>query len=64
MSAPEKRDCSTCLNRCMDMDLDPYCAADEVLKKHPFGLALYRGVPAECLKEGVRTLWQEDSRRR
>jgi hypothetical protein len=24
----QKKDCSNCLNRCMDMDMDPYCYSE------------------------------------
>ena len=57
----EERSCLTCGNRCMDMDMEPYCYADEVREKHRFGLALYRGVPSECGPE--RKLWEKDTRR-
>ena len=56
----QEKTCQTCGNRCMDMDMDPYCAADEVMKKHPFGLVLYRGLPEECGPE--RKLWELDKR--
>ena len=58
----EEKSCNTCIHRCMDMDLDPYCAAPAVLEKHPYGLVLHRGTPPECLKDGVRTAWVKDVR--
>lgn len=57
------KDCKTCGNRCMDMDMDPYCAAPKVLEAHRWGLNLCRGTPKECLVDGVHTLWEEDTRR-
>jgi hypothetical protein len=50
------RGCSTCGNRCMDMDLEPYCAA----VNKPWGRVLYRGIPEECGAE--YKLWTEDER--
>lgn len=60
----EKNDCRTCLYQCMDMDMDPYCAAPAVTKTYPYGLVLHRGTPKECLIDGVHTQWAEDTRRR
>ena len=42
--------------------MDPYCACPAVTDKHPYGLALYRGTPSECLKDGVYTQYQKDTR--
>ena len=53
----EKKDCDNCGNRCMDMDLDPYCAA----VNQPFGRVLFRGKPKECGPDSK--LWTEDTRR-
>ena len=47
------KDCETCANRCMDMDMDPYCAA----VNKPYG---YTGIPQECGED--RKLWQIDKR--
>lgn len=58
----DKKDCSTCVYRCMDMDLEPYCGAPKVREKHPYGLVLYSGAPQECLVEGEHTLWEKDFR--
>ena len=58
MSEDETKDCNSCVNRCMDMDMDPYCAA----VNKPWGRVLFRGTPNECLKEGVHTLWEKDTR--
>jgi hypothetical protein len=49
------KDCGNCGNRCMDMDMDPYCAAIK-----PWGRVLHRGKPAECGAESV--LWVADER--
>ena len=54
--------CNSCLHRCMDMDMDPYCACPAVTDKHPYGLVLHRGAPSECLKEGVYTQYEKDTR--
>lgn len=54
----EKRDCRNCGNRCMDMDLDPYCSA----VNPPWGRALYTGKPEECGPESK--LWTLDTRGR
>lgn len=51
-----ERDCRNCGNRCMDMDLEPYCSA----VNKPWGKVLHRGVPEQCGPE--RTLWVEDLR--
>jgi hypothetical protein len=62
MNENSEKNCTTCGNRCMDMDMDPYCAAPEVLKSHPFGLVLHSG-PVEACKVGDEyTLWEKDSR--
>jgi len=56
----EKKDCQNCGNRCMDMDLDPYCSA----VNRPWGQTLCRGTPKECLRpDGTRALWVLDTRR-
>jgi hypothetical protein len=52
-----KRDCDTCVNKCMDMDMDPYCAA----VNKPWGRVLFRGIPEEC--GPTRKLWSIDTRR-
>lgn len=51
-----KQDCSNCGNRCMDMDMDPYCAA----VNKPWGRVLFRGKPEECGPES--RLWEPDVR--
>lgn len=56
MSDQEEKGCDNCINRCMDMDLDPYCAA----VNKPWGLVLYRGHPKECGE--ARVLWEQDTR--
>lgn len=55
MSEKEKA-CGNCGNRCMDMDLDPYCSA----VNKPWGVVLHRGKPAECGPESK--LWEADTR--
>ena len=57
MPDPEKKDCDNCGNKCMDMDMDPYCAAVNI----PFGRVLFRGKPPECGPESK--LWEPDTRR-
>lgn len=57
VTEPEK-DCDNCENKCMDMDMDPYCAA----VNKPFGTVLHRGKPKECGPESL--LWKRDGRRR
>lgn len=57
----EKRECNTCLNQCMDMDMEPYCAAPEIKVEWPIGKNLCRGRPTECGPESK--LWQRDTRR-
>ena len=52
---PEKS-CHTCANRCMDMDMDPYCAA----VNQPWGQNLARGKPRECGEASL--LWAPDLR--
>ena len=52
----KEKGCDTCGNRCMDMDLDPYCAA----VNQPWGQVLYRGKPKECGPESK--LWVLDDR--
>lgn len=49
--------CTTCENRCMDMDLDPYCS----VVNPPWGRSLWTGKPQECGEENK--LWVLDSRR-
>lgn len=59
MNTQAEPSCTNCGNRCMDMDLDPYCAA----VNKPWGQVLHRGVPKECLDEdGKRRLWVLDER--
>lgn len=62
VTVPEEKNCRSCLYRCMDMDLQPYCDNDEVRKRMPYGQALHIGTPKECLKDGVHTLWEKDTR--
>ncbi len=51
--------CNTCQNRCMDMDMDPYCAA----VNKPWGKVLHRGIPKECKDDdGELKLWVKDTR--
>jgi len=52
----DKRSCSGCLDRCMDMDMDPYCTAVNL----PWGKVLTRGRPEECGEQYL--LWQKDIR--
>lgn len=52
------RSCNNCLNKCMDMDMDPYCS---VVNK-PWGRVLRLGHPIEC-GDGF-ALWQLDTRNR
>lgn len=56
-----EKTCGTCLHRCMDMTMDPYCAAPEILKDWPLGKNLCRGRPEQCGPEGK--LWVLDTRR-
>ena len=49
--------CHDCLNRCMDMDMDPYCGA----VNKPWGQTLHRRKPEECGSDNK--LWQLDTRR-
>lgn len=51
-----QKSCNNCQNRCMDMDMDPYCAA----VNRPWGQVLYSGIPKECGPS--LTLWQIDTR--
>lgn len=51
------RECNTCGQRAMDMDMDPYCAA----VNQPYGQRLSRGRPQECGPDAK--LWQIDTRR-
>ncbi len=51
----KEKSCRTCGNRCMDMDMDPYCAAIK-----PWGRTL-RVVPEEC-GDGEWKLWVKDER--
>ena len=52
----EEKQCSNCLHRCMDMDMDPYCAA----VNKPHGQVLFRGHPTAC---GPKyKLWEQDTR--
>jgi len=50
--------CGNCGNCCMDMDMDPYCAAVNA----PWGRVLCRGKPEECGAESK--LWEPDNRRK
>lgn len=52
----EKKGCDNCGNRCMDMDMDPYCSA----VNKPWGTVLHRGRPVECGPNSL--LWQKDER--
>lgn len=55
--APDvKKVCETCGNRCMDMDMDPYCSAVNKV----FGLRLSAGKPQECGHDSK--LWVPDMR--
>ncbi len=56
--------CHTCLHRCMDMGMDPYCSHPIVLKRMPYGRALYTGTPEECRepKSDDYRLWEKDVR--
>lgn len=59
-----KKGCDTCLNRCMDMDMDPYCAAPKVRLTYRYGLSLSRNAIPECKAvEGKYELWEKDTRR-
>lgn len=64
--AEPKKDCHSCGNRCMDMEMDPYCAAPKVLESMPYGQTLVRKRPSECSGEGGSDykLWVEDTRGR
>lgn len=55
--AVAERSCMNCGNRCMDMDMDPYCAA----VNKPWGTALSRGPVKECGPD--LKLWVMDERR-
>lgn len=57
-SEDQKKGCDNCGNRCMDMDLDPYCAA----VNKPWGLSLCGPKPKECGPENK--LWEPDTRGR
>jgi len=52
----KEKDCHNCGNRCMDMDLDPYCSA----VNQPWGQTLSHGKPKECGAENK--LWEIDIR--
>jgi len=54
---PYTKTCLNCENRCMDMDLDPYCAAFN----KPYGLILHKA-KEQCIVEGKLTRWQRDRR--
>ncbi len=56
---PEKS-CLTCGNRCMDMDLEPYCYATSIRHDFPNGKYLSRGRPELCGADG--RLWKIDTR--
>lgn len=53
---PVQKKCENCCNRCMDMDMDPYCAA----VNKPYGRMLYSGRPPECGDDFK--LWERDPR--
>lgn len=57
MVTRDAKGCENCINKCMDMDLDPYCAA----VNKPWGKVLYSGKPEECGPENK--LWELDTRR-
>lgn len=46
--ADKKRDCFECDHCGMYMDMDPYCVAPEVTKKHPYGLVVRQARPDVC----------------
>jgi hypothetical protein len=52
--------CDTCINKCMDMDMDPYCVA----VNKPYGSVLTRPRPKECAGESGKEykLWEKDTR--
>lgn len=61
-----EKSCDTCLHRCMDMDLDPYCYHPELGKTNRFGLILSRNRVEVCNgSEGEKPylLWEKDTRR-
>ncbi len=59
----EDKSCKTCGNRCMDMEMDPYCAVKAVREKYGiFGRTLRYGPVDVCLVDGELTLWEEDTR--
>jgi len=41
----------------MDMDMDPYCAHPEVIKKHPWGLVINSAIRDFCTED--LKLWEE-----
>lgn len=53
------KSCRTCLHQCMDMSMDPYCAA----VNKPWGQVLTRR-PKECAGESGENykLWEKDTR--
>lgn len=58
----EEIGCDTCGNRCMDMDMDPYCAATEVLKTNPYGLTVRNGPEGVPACGTTVKLWVRDTR--
>lgn len=56
----EEKQCNNCVHRCMDMDLEPYCAA----VNKPFGQTLTRPRPRQCAGASgtVYLLWEKDTR--
>ncbi len=57
----EEKSCQNCGNRCMDMDLEPYCHADGLRKKHPWGLTLSRNRIEGCQDQNY-AWWVKDTR--
>lgn len=55
VAADATKSCETCSNRCMDMEMDPYCAA----VNKPYGQILHGGRPLECARF---ELWEKDTR--
>lgn len=53
----KKRNCESCLNKCMEPNDSPYCAA----VNQPWGKYLHNGIPPECGPE--YKLWKLDIRR-
>ena len=57
MTWTDKDSCGGCNNCGMDMDMEPYCTAPEVVEKHPNGLAIGSAQQRYCRKDGKLTLW-------